>query len=85
MLEKVDRACSAAGRDPGSLIRSSAIHCEFDGAVDHWSIATPGTPDAIAEQMAGMRELGVRQLVVSFDPGTPESLETIARAIELVG
>jgi alkanesulfonate monooxygenase SsuD/methylene tetrahydromethanopterin reductase-like flavin-dependent oxidoreductase (luciferase family) len=85
MLGKVDQACLIAGRDPATLIRSSAIHCEFAGAVGHWDIATPGTPDAIAEQIVGIRELGVRQLVVSFDPGTPASLETIARAIELAG
>lgn len=83
MLAKVDEACLTAGRDPATLIRSSAIHCEFEGAVGHWDIATAGTPEAIAEQMVGIRELGVRQLVISFDPGTPASLETIARAIEL--
>jgi probable F420-dependent oxidoreductase len=85
MLAKVDQACIAAGRDPATLIRSSAIHCEFAGAVGHWNIATAGNPQAIAEQIDGIRELGVRQLVVSFDPGTLESLETIARAIELAG
>ncbi len=84
-LELVDQACIAAGRDPATLIRSSAIHCEFEGAIGHWDIATPGTPEAIAEQFAGMRELRIRQLVVSFDPGTRSSLETIAKAIELAG
>ena len=85
MLQKVDDACQAAGRDPATLVRSSAIHCEFEGAVDSWDIATTGTPEAIAAQIAGIRDLGVRQLVMSFDPATPASLETIARAIELAG
>ncbi len=84
-LELVDQACLAAGRDPATLIRSSAIHCEFEGAIGHWDIATPGSPEAIAEQFVGMRDLGIQQLVVSFDPGTRESLETIARAIDLAG
>ena len=85
MLEDVDRACVAVGRDPATLVRSTAMHCEFPGKTGDWDIAITGGAPAIADKIVGFRELGIRQLVISFDPGAPASIETIARAIELVG
>ncbi|MCC6703729.1 MAG: LLM class flavin-dependent oxidoreductase [Thermomicrobiales bacterium] len=85
MLADVDRACEAADRDPATLLRSTAIHCAFDGAYEPWGISIRGGASTIARELTAFRELGVRQVVVAVDPATPRTLEQIAGAIELIG
>lgn len=85
VLHRVDEACEAAGREPVTLARSTAIYCLFPGHYREWSISLEGSAARIAEELLAFRELGVRQVVIGFDPATRSSLETIARAIELAG
>lgn len=83
MMVRVDEACQAVGRDPATLVRSTALHCVFPGNLSPWGISLEGGANRIAEELIAIREMGVQQVVIALDPRTRASLETVAQAIEL--
>jgi len=81
-IAKLDAACEAEGRDPGTVVRTIGISVAGEGY-------TGSRPDALtgdaAAQVAFLHELealGFRHIIIGLDPCTPRGLETIAPVIE---
>ncbi len=90
ILERLDRACRAAGRDPASLQRSVAVLIALPGGTGRWSVdpaddrAAPirGTPEQIAEELRCFARVGVQHVQLVLDPITPEAIEAMAPVLE---
>ncbi|MDD9370268.1 MAG: LLM class flavin-dependent oxidoreductase [Acidimicrobiales bacterium] len=90
----LDRACDAAGRDPGDIARSAQALVMFtdDAAeADRLAAAVPrpllvGTPERMREVVAGYAERGLDELIVpdfTFGPGA-RKIEALDRFREEV-
>lgn len=88
LLERIDRACEQAGRDPTTLERTVALLLKFDDAPSRRSTEGPpirGTPRQMAEVLGKVAELDVSHVQLILDPITMASIEAAARVRELVG
>jgi alkanesulfonate monooxygenase SsuD/methylene tetrahydromethanopterin reductase-like flavin-dependent oxidoreductase (luciferase family) len=84
MLDALNEACMAVGRDPATVVRTASSNIAMPGYLGVRLNPVTGSNDQIAEALAGFRALGVRHHVAGLDPCTPESLEQFARVIELL-
>ena len=84
LLDEVDAACIAVGRDPATLIRTAGSNFALPGAHDARPNPVTGDIESMAETIAGFRNLGLRHYIVGIDPCTPQSLETFARVLEIL-
>jgi len=84
LLDGVDAACSIVGRDPATLIRTAGSNFALPGAHDARPNPVTGDLESLAETIAGFRDLGLQHYIAGIDPCTPESLETFARALEIL-
>lgn len=82
MLERLDEACADVGRDPATLVRTASSNFALDGYLGIRPNPITGDADAMAQALAGFRDLGLRHHVAGLDPCTPASLEQYARVIE---
>lgn len=94
LLATLDDACRAAGRDPGTLERTVALHVRLPGAKGRKMVAEgsrtqfapiEGSPDEIAAAIAAFAELGIGHVQLVLDPITEESiasLEPVLRALD---
>jgi len=91
--ESVDAACSAIGREPGTLARTNGVMVDLPG----WG-SEPGNPvirepradlgpvagslDQIATTLARFGDEGVSEIHVQLDPETPSTVEGFGRVLE---
>ena len=84
LLEKVDAACEAVGRDPGSLARSAAVIVEV-GPHEPSAMTGPPLTGSPAEIAAGLRahvDAGLSHVQVWLEPNTLKGIEAFAPVLE---
>ena len=87
MLERLDEACAAVGRDPTSLDRSIGVFVAPGAAPDDSAgIGVPisGSPHEIAETMQRFAELGVNRLELMVWPPTDDSLAAVEPVLHAI-
>ncbi|MCC6790056.1 MAG: LLM class flavin-dependent oxidoreductase [Thermomicrobiales bacterium] len=84
MIELVDSAMIANGRDPRTMIKTTSSNIAMPGYLGIRPNPITGSTEEIAEAVAGFRALGMRHHVAGLDPCTPTSLEQYARVIEIL-
>lgn len=82
LMEKVDAACKAAGRDPKSLIRTAGGNFAMEGYMERRPNPIEGDTAEMAERLASFRDLGMSHFVCGLDPCTPETISAFAPVIE---
>ena len=87
ILNLVDEACRAVGRDPATLEKTSAVFVGMPGAAgrltkyDAQEAAAPaleGSPAAIADGLRAYADLGLAEVQLVVDPNTIESIHALA-------
>jgi len=83
-LANVRRALDDAGRDPATLTLTAGISVAFEGAgSDSPKRAIRGTPDEVADALAGYAELGIAHLIAHVYPRSADSVTRLAEAAAL--
>jgi probable F420-dependent oxidoreductase len=83
-LANVRQALDDAGRDPSSLVLTTGISVVFEGAKPNApERAIRGTPDEMADALAGYAELGIAHLIAHVYPRSTDSVRRLAEAAEL--
>ena len=83
-LENVRRALDDAGRDPSSLVLTAGISVVFDGArANAPERSIRGTPDEMADALAGYADLGIAHLIAHVYPRSADSVRRLAEAAAL--
>ncbi len=89
MLERLDEACEAVGRDPDSIGKSIGVCIEpgdeSSAEETGWGIPISGPPAAIAEAAARFAELGVTRLEFMVWPGTEDDFDAVEEVLTLLG
>lgn len=86
-LAAVDTACTVAGRDPATLLRSVTVQVDFPDAVSNRSPdARPlrGDPHVVSEALCAFESAGIAHLQVVLNPNTSRSIERFARGLEVL-
>jgi alkanesulfonate monooxygenase SsuD/methylene tetrahydromethanopterin reductase-like flavin-dependent oxidoreductase (luciferase family) len=89
---RVSAACMAVGRDPASVEATVVVLVRMPGGVgrrqgdgvDKTPNPLQGPPEVIAEELRAYARAGVAEVQLVVDPSTPESLEALAPALELL-
>lgn len=88
MLGRMEEACAEVGRDPGTLGRSVGVFVEPTD--EHTAEATglgipiAGSPSEIADTIARFQAIGTTRVELMLWPNTPDSLDAVGPAIELL-
>jgi alkanesulfonate monooxygenase SsuD/methylene tetrahydromethanopterin reductase-like flavin-dependent oxidoreductase (luciferase family) len=88
LRQRMDETCVGVGRNPASLERTAAIQVSFIGEeagivpVDEQPLA--GTPEELAEAFSGFAREGINHLQLVLEPGTEDSLEALAPALDVL-
>ena len=89
LREKVDAACTAAGRKPAEVERTVAVLVRLPGAVGRREVdpseqSTPleGSADEIAEALRAYAREGIGHVQLVLDPITGASIEALAPVLE---
>lgn len=81
LLERIDRACEAVGRDPATLEKTVAVLLKFDDQPSRRSAGTrpiTGPTERMAETLAEFAATGIGHVQLVLDPVTLESIERAA-------
>jgi alkanesulfonate monooxygenase SsuD/methylene tetrahydromethanopterin reductase-like flavin-dependent oxidoreductase (luciferase family) len=84
LMTELDTACEEVGRDPKTLVRTSATNIAMPACLNRRPDPIVGDTETIAEEIAKFKPLGLRHHVAGLDPCTPTSLEQYGRVIELL-
>ena len=91
LLSEIDAACELADRDPSTLEKTICPLVTFDrGNLPANPGRNPaktirgGDPSVLADEFNAYAELGVAHLQLVLDPITPASIESAAKAIEVL-
>ena len=83
-LANVRRALDDAGRDPATLTLTAGISVALEGAGSNApERAIRGTPDEMADALAGYAELGIAHLIAHVYPRSADSVRRLAEAAAL--
>jgi alkanesulfonate monooxygenase SsuD/methylene tetrahydromethanopterin reductase-like flavin-dependent oxidoreductase (luciferase family) len=89
LRDKIDAACSAAGRDPAGVERTVAVLVQLEGGAgrsqgDPAVVAPPlkGSPREMAESLRGFAREGVAHVQLVLDPIGESSIEALAPMLE---
>jgi probable F420-dependent oxidoreductase len=83
-LANVRRALDDAGRDPATLTLTAGISVAFGGAGSSApERAIRGTPDEMADALAGYADLGIAHLIAHVYPRSADSVRRLAEAAAL--
>lgn len=83
-LANVRAALDEAGRDPATLTLTAGIFVAWDDAdADAPERAIRGSPDEVAEALAGYDELGIAHVIAHVFPRTPDAVRRYAEAAAL--
>ncbi|MEE8490265.1 MAG: LLM class flavin-dependent oxidoreductase [Acidimicrobiia bacterium] len=92
IIEKLDNALLAAGRDPAEVERSAAMLIQLGGGEGRVtgdpdqgvSMPFQGTPHQIAAEIAIYGELGISHMQLVLEPITARSIEAVAEILPLL-
>jgi alkanesulfonate monooxygenase SsuD/methylene tetrahydromethanopterin reductase-like flavin-dependent oxidoreductase (luciferase family) len=87
LRERVDAACRAEGRDPGTLERTVSVLVGALGQRQIEGIGVPplaGTPEEIAAEFRAYRAEGIDHLQIRVEPNTVAGIESLAPVLELL-
>ncbi len=83
-MGNVRRALNDAGRDPTTLVLTAGISVVFEGAKPTApERAIRGTPDEMADALAGYAELDIEHLIAHVYPRSADSVRRLAEAAAL--
>jgi len=88
LLARVDDACAAAGRDPGSVERTAAVLVQFDRGSGRvaGSSERPDTEaimaSGIKEHLSRLADVGISRVQMVLDPIDARSVEELATILE---
>jgi alkanesulfonate monooxygenase SsuD/methylene tetrahydromethanopterin reductase-like flavin-dependent oxidoreductase (luciferase family) len=82
LMEQVDAACIAAGRDPATLVRTAGGNIAMEGYLGRRPNPIEGDDEHKAEVIAGFRDVGMKHFVAGLDPTTPQSIEAFGHVLE---
>jgi alkanesulfonate monooxygenase SsuD/methylene tetrahydromethanopterin reductase-like flavin-dependent oxidoreductase (luciferase family) len=81
-------ALSAAGRDPATLDVTVGINVVLpelsDAPLEVGGNRLTGTPEELAEELRAYRVAGAAHLITALEPGTPEAVAQLGRAVALL-
>jgi alkanesulfonate monooxygenase SsuD/methylene tetrahydromethanopterin reductase-like flavin-dependent oxidoreductase (luciferase family) len=83
----LEQACAEVGRDVSDIQMTAGLHVVGELTVD--SVARPentlsGSPEQIADAFNAWREEGVDEVMCRIDPATPQMVERVARAKDIL-
>ncbi|MEO6349899.1 MAG: LLM class flavin-dependent oxidoreductase [Candidatus Limnocylindrales bacterium] len=87
LLDGLDAACRAGGRDPRSLGRMAEVLVEYaPGRSAAWTDNLPftGSPAEIAERLLEYARLGIEYLMVWVEPNDVSGIEQLAEVLPLL-
>jgi alkanesulfonate monooxygenase SsuD/methylene tetrahydromethanopterin reductase-like flavin-dependent oxidoreductase (luciferase family) len=84
LLRQLDEACEAVGRDPQTLVRTTASNVIMGEQTSGRPNPMTGSREEIADQIRAFRDLGLRHWVAGLDPCTPQTIEQFGRVIEML-
>jgi alkanesulfonate monooxygenase SsuD/methylene tetrahydromethanopterin reductase-like flavin-dependent oxidoreductase (luciferase family) len=84
LLERVDAACLAAGREPATLERSAAVIVEVGPHAPSAMTGPPltGSPVEIAAGLRAYADAGISHVQVWLEPNTPAGIEAFAPVLD---
>jgi alkanesulfonate monooxygenase SsuD/methylene tetrahydromethanopterin reductase-like flavin-dependent oxidoreductase (luciferase family) len=90
--ERVDRACFEAGRIPGSVDATCAVHVQLEGGNGrqmgsyNGAVIEPlrGTPADIAAELQRYADVGCKHVQLVVDPITRDSIEALAEVLAVL-
>ncbi|HEX7102050.1 MAG TPA: LLM class flavin-dependent oxidoreductase [Nitrolancea sp.] len=84
--EKVDAACVAADRAPGTLDRTASIQVDLKGTADPQAgkQALTGSIEQIAETIRAFAGEGISHIQIMLRPNTPDAIEQLAGVLEIL-
>ena len=88
LIEALDRACEAAGRDPGTLERTFDVYTVvpegFEADGPNLSQPLAGTSDEIAARILALGELGFSEIRCDVHPRSTEAIAALAPVVAAV-
>jgi alkanesulfonate monooxygenase SsuD/methylene tetrahydromethanopterin reductase-like flavin-dependent oxidoreductase (luciferase family) len=93
LRDVVDQAARAAGRDPGDIERTVAVHVRMPGGTGRVMgdtserqaiVPLQGTPEELAEELRAYAREGIGHVQLVVDPITEASVAALAPALELL-
>jgi alkanesulfonate monooxygenase SsuD/methylene tetrahydromethanopterin reductase-like flavin-dependent oxidoreductase (luciferase family) len=84
LRERVDAACHAYDRDPGSLARSITIQIALPGEAFPGSDPLTGSPEELATELRALATEGIDAVQVLLAPTTPATVDGFAAVLELL-
>jgi alkanesulfonate monooxygenase SsuD/methylene tetrahydromethanopterin reductase-like flavin-dependent oxidoreductase (luciferase family) len=88
ILGDVEAICGTVGRDPASLVKSTAVLVQLPGATGETEMAgrvappLTGSPVEIAAGLRAFAEIGIDEVMIVLDPNTPAAIEAFGRVFE---
>jgi probable F420-dependent oxidoreductase len=84
--EKVDAACVAADRAPGTLERTASIRVDLKGTPDPQGDkqALTGSAEQIAETIRAFAGEGISHIQIMLRPNTPQAIEQLSGVLEIL-
>jgi alkanesulfonate monooxygenase SsuD/methylene tetrahydromethanopterin reductase-like flavin-dependent oxidoreductase (luciferase family) len=84
----LEQACADAGRDFGEIQMTAGLHVAGELTADSMKSdgnALAGSPEQIADALNAWREQDVDEVMCRIDPATPQMVERVARAKDILG
>ena len=84
-MDQIAEACSQHGRDPSTLVRTTAVRVNIPGSgyrVAPGERPLSGDPKQMADVLRGHAALGITQVQVALTMGGPEGVRAFAPVIE---
>lgn len=89
ILERLDAACRAIGRDPATLLRTAALMVRMPGAIGRKMTSSAGevvpiegSADDIAGALRAFADIGIGHVQLVLDPISRESIESLGPVLE---
>jgi alkanesulfonate monooxygenase SsuD/methylene tetrahydromethanopterin reductase-like flavin-dependent oxidoreductase (luciferase family) len=92
LLTQIDMACVAAGRDPGEVVKTTAVYIQLPGGsgritgqgVIGSDRAQTGSREDLAQLLRGYAEAGVGHVQLCLDPIDASSVEEMGEVLRLI-
>jgi probable F420-dependent oxidoreductase len=87
LLEMVEKACAAAGRDPATLERSVSVLVGLGDDPGARGVSVPylsGSAEEIAAELRAYAALGISHIQIRVEPITVESIEALGEVVDHV-